>query len=161
MRKLILALVAASSILAACNSEKKTSVEADSSVAMTADTTMAKAAEAFSDGCYAYTKNRDTALLTLKVAGEEVTGDLSYSLYEKDSNKGTIAGEIKGDTIIAEYDFNSEGVRSIREIVFLKKGGKLYEGFGEVETKGMKAIFKDRASLKFEGSIVFDPEACK
>ena len=106
-------------------------------------------------------KNRDTASLTLKIAGEEITGDLSYSLYEKDSNKGTIAGEIKGDTIIAEYDFNSEGVRSIREIVFLKKGDKLYEGYGEAETKGMKTMFKNRAQLNFKDGIIFDPTTCK
>lgn len=99
--------------------------------------------------------------MTLKVANEEITGDLSYKLYEKDSNKGTIAGEIKGDTIIAEYDFNSEGVRSIREIVFLKKNGKLYEGFGEVETKGTKTLFKNRANLNFDGGLVFDPADCK
>lgn len=69
--------------------------------------------------------------------------------------------EIEGDTIIAEYDFNSEGARSIREIVFLKKDGKLYEGFGDVETKGTKVVFKNRAALKFDGGLVFDPTACK
>ena len=161
MRKFILSLVAASSVLAACNSEVKTTANVDSSVAIPADTSSTEIAESFSDGCYAYIKNRDTASLTLKVANDEVTGDLSYKLFEKDSNKGTIAGEIKGDTIIAEYDFNSEGARSIREIVFLKKNGKLYEGFGEVETKGMKTIFKNRANLKFDGGLVFDPADCK
>jgi hypothetical protein len=148
MRKLILTLVVASTVLAACNSEEKTTATADSLTAAPADTSIVQTAQTFSDGCYAYIKNRDTASLNLKVAGEEITGDLSYKLFEKDSNKGTIAGEIKGDTIIAEYDFNSEGTRSIREIVFLKKDGKLYEGYGEVETKGTKVVFKNRAACK-------------
>jgi uncharacterized protein YcfL len=161
MRKFILSLVAASSVLAACNSEEKTTTNTDSSVVIPADTSTTEIAEIFSDGCYAYIKNRDTASLTLKVANEEVTGDLNYNWYEKDRNKGTIAGEIKGDTIIAEYDFQSEGTRSIREIVLLKKNGKLYEGFGEVETKGMKTIFKNRASLKFDDGIEFNPVDCK
>jgi thioredoxin-related protein len=161
MRKLILTLLAASSLLAACNSENKTTQATDISVATSADTNNVQTAQTFSDGCYAYIKNRDTALLSLKVAGEEITGDLSYKLYEKDSNKGTIAGEIKGDTIIAEYDFNSEGVRSIREIVFLKRDGKLYEGFGEVETKGTKTMFRNRASLKFDEGLIFDASDCK
>jgi hypothetical protein len=161
MKKFILTFVAASALLAACNNEEKTVARADSTVVIPADTTVAKTPEPFRDGCYEYVKNRDTASLTLKLAGEEITGDLSYKLFEKDSNKGTIAGEIKGDTIIAEYDFNSEGTRSIREIVFLKKDGKLYEGFGEVQTKGMKTVFKNRADLKFEESIVFDPTDCK
>jgi hypothetical protein len=161
MKKFILTFVAASALLAACNNEEKTVATADSTVVIPTDTTVAKTPEPFRDGCYAYVKNRDTASLTLRLAGEEITGDLSYKLFEKDSNKGTIAGEIKGDTIIAEYDFNSEGTRSIREIVFLKKDGKLYEGFGEVETKGMKTVFKNRADLKFEESIVFDSTDCK
>ena len=161
MRKYILTIITASALLAACNSEEKKAATADSSVVIPADTTVAKTPEPFRDGCYEYVKNRDTASLTLKLAGEEITGNLSYKLFEKDSNKGTIAGEIKGDTIIAEYDFNSEGARSIREIVLLKKDGKLYEGFGEVETKGMKTVFKNRADLKFEESIVFDPADCK
>jgi thioredoxin-related protein len=161
MRKLILTLIAVSSILAACNSEEKRGDVTDSSVARPADASVVEKAEAFSDGCYAYKKNRDTATLTLRVAGEEITGDLRYKLYEKDSNQGTIAGEIKGDTIIAEYDFNSEGVRSIREIVFLKKDGRLYEGSGEVETKGSKVLFKNRASLKFDEGLIFDPANCK
>ncbi|MEJ7560171.1 MAG: hypothetical protein WKF66_17815 [Pedobacter sp.] len=161
MRKLVLTLLAASSLLAACNSEEKTSETTDSSVAAAVDTNSVQTAQAFSDGCYTYIKNRDTASLTLKVAGEEITGDLNYKLYEKDSNKGTIAGEIKGDTIIAEYDFYSEGARSIRELVFLKKDGKLYEGFGDVETKGTKTVYKNRASLKFNGGLVFDAADCK
>jgi len=161
MRKLILTLVAASTLLAACNNEKKTETITDSATVNPVDTTVTANDQNFANGCYAYIKNRDTASLTLKVDGEEVTGDLSYKLFEKDSNKGTIAGEFKGDTIIAEYDFNSEGVRSIREIVFLKKDGKLYEGFGDVETKGTKVVFKNRATLKFDGGLVFDPTACK
>jgi hypothetical protein len=161
MRKLIVTFLALSAMLTACNNENKTSSTADSSTAITADTARVQSDQSFTDGCYAYIKNRDTALLTLRVAGEEITGDLSYKLYEKDSNKGTIAGEIKGDTIIAEYDFNSEGTRSIREIVFLKKDGKLYEGFGEVQEKGTKTIFKNRANLKFEEGLVFDSADCK
>jgi hypothetical protein len=161
MRKLILTFVTASALLSACTNDKKADTVTDTVVAIPADTLAAPATEPYADGCYAYMKNRDTASLALKIAGEEITGDLSYSLYEKDSNKGTIAGEIKGDTIIAEYDFNSEGVRSIREIVFLKKGDKLYEGYGEVETKGMKTMFKNRAQLNFKDGIIFDPTTCK
>jgi len=86
---------------------------------------------------------------------------LSYSLFEKDSNKGTISGEVKGDTILAEYNFDSEGMRSTREVVFLKRDRKLYEGFGEVEEKNGKTVFKDRSKLKFGDAIVFSLTDCK
>lgn len=32
----------------------------------------------------------------------EVNGKLAYSFYQKDRNEGTIVGNIKGDTLIAD-----------------------------------------------------------
>lgn len=112
--------------------------------------------------CYQYIQNRDTATLQLKITGDELTGELNYNLFEKDKNKGKIAGELKGDTIIAEYTFDSEGLRSVREVIFVKKAdGKLYEGFGEVEEKGGKTVFKNRSALKFDQGMAFSKADCK
>jgi len=111
--------------------------------------------------CYAYYKNRDTATLKLITSAGKVSGDLRYSLYEKDSNKGTIEGIVKGDTIIADYAFNSEGMQSIRQVVWLRKDGKLLEGFGEQEQVGNKTRFKNIAQLKFADSIEFSAVDCK
>lgn len=150
-------------ISASCTNENKTSKVNDTAQIIAADTTFTatKPQERSSD-CYIYIKNRDTASLKINRAGEELTGDLSYKLFEKDSNKGTIAGEMKGDTIIAEYTFDSEGMRSVREVVFVKKDdGNIYEGTGEVIEKGGKMIFKDRTNLKFSPTIVFTKTNCK
>src|SRR5882757_5341997 len=70
--------------------------------------------------CYYSARNRDTVFLHINVAGNKVTGDLEYNLYEKDKNKGSIQGMLKGDTLIAEYTFLSEGIESVREVAFLK-----------------------------------------
>ena len=161
MKKIALLLISTSAFFAACNSEKAADSTADSNQIIAEDTTFTATEPKSASNCYAYTKNRDTAALELRINGEELTGDLSYTLFEKDSNKGTIAGEVKGDTIIAEYTFDSEGMRSVREVVFLKKDGKLYEGFGPVEEKGGKTLFTNRSLLKFENSIVFSPADCK
>ncbi|MHA4894509.1 hypothetical protein ACXZ1K_07130 [Pedobacter sp. PWIIR3] len=147
--------------ISSCTNDKKAGQQTDTVAKTSKDTTAVVSNDQELGNCYAYIKNRDTAYLNLQIAGEEVTGDLSYKLFEKDSNKGKIAGELKGDTIIAEYTFDSEGMRSVREIVFLHKGGQLIEGFGDVEQKGVKTVFKNRAALKFDNGLVFEKTDCK
>ena len=162
MKKPLLLLAVVAAFVVACNSNKSESSVADSTETAAADTAVhpVEPATTTSTSCYSYTKNRDTANLELKFAGEEVTGNLSYRLFEKDRNNGTIAGEIKGDTIIAEYTFASEGAQSIREVVFLKKGDQWVEGFGDVEEKKGKMTFKNRAALKFSDAITFSKTDC-
>ncbi|WP_199120706.1 hypothetical protein [Pedobacter sp. ASV28] len=111
--------------------------------------------------CYAYIKGKDTATLTLLTSGMVSTGELHYKWFEKDNNSGTIAGEMHGDTLIASYTFNAEGKQSSRQVVFLKRGDQLLEGFGEVTEKEGKVIFKDVSKLNFGQALVFEQVACK
>lgn len=163
MKKSILLLAGIAMFAAACNNNNTDGKSADSTSVTSVDTSLTPSVPVHEkiSQCYIYTKNRDTAKLKINTENDELTGDLSYNLFEKDSNKGTISGEIKGDTILAEYIFDSEGMRSTREIVFLKRDGKLYEGFGEVEEKNGKTVFKNRAKLKFGDAIVFSLTNCK
>lgn len=111
--------------------------------------------------CYAYYKNRDTVELSIGARGQQISGTLKYQLFEKDRNNGTITGEIKGDTLLANYTFNSEGMESQRQVAFLRKGDQLVEGYAEVEEKDGKTVFKDTKNLKFGSGIVLDVVACK
>lgn len=153
----------AAALFGACTSENKRTNAADSSEIIAEDTTFTatKAPSAAGSECYTYVNNKDTVSMELKIAGEEYTGKLSYSFFEKDRNSGTFSGEMKGDTLIAEYIFDSEGMRSVREVVFLKKEGKLLEGYGESIEKGGKMIFKDRSKLNFGTAVVLSGTACK
>jgi hypothetical protein len=163
MKKSLLLLTAIAMFASACNSGNTDDKSVDSTSVTSIDTSLTPSVpvqEKISE-CYIYTKNRDTAKLKINTENEELTGDLSYNLFEKDSNKGTISGEVKGDTILAEYTFDSEGMRSTREVVFLKRDRKLYEGFGEVQEKNGKTVFKDRTKLKFGDAIVFSLTDCK
>jgi hypothetical protein len=149
-------------ITAACTNENKSKQAGDTAEVIAVDTTFTAAnPKNLRSDCYVYIKNRDTANLKINIEGEELTGELSYKLFEKDSNTGKIAGEMRGDTIIAEYTFDSEGMRSVREVAFLKKAdGNIYEGFGEVMEKDGKMIFKNHSALKFD-SMVFTKTDCK
>lgn len=110
--------------------------------------------------CYAYIKNRDTANLNFTTTNGIIVGELAYKLYEKDSNKGMVEGEMKGDTLLLDYTFNSEGKESERQVIFIKKGNQLFEGFGDMEEKNGKFVFKDVPNLKFKGGIIFNKIDC-
>lgn len=161
-RTSFLFLAAAAGLLTACNSENADKKTADSTELIAEDTTFTatKPAEGNSTECYTYTKSRDTIAMKLNIAGEEYTGELDYRFFEKDKSKGTFAGEMKGDTLIAEYTFDAEGMRSVREVVFLRKNGNLVEGFGDVDEKGDKVIFKDRSKLSFGDAVVLTKQPC-
>ena len=157
MKNIIPILGAAALLMASCQggTAKKTQAKIDSTIVTNAT------ASPDSIRCYQYIKDRDTAILSLKTEDNKVTGTLGYNLYEKDKNAGTIAGIVKGDTIIANYTFQSEGKTSIREVAFLKKGDQLIEGFGDVQEIKEETKFKDLSKLKFDGSMTFDKIDCK
>jgi hypothetical protein len=161
-RTSFLFLAITAGLLGACNSENSDKKTADSTELIAEDTTFTatKPAEGNSTECYTSAKNRDTVIMKLNIAGEEYTGELDYRFFEKDKSKGTFAGEMKGDTLIAEYTFDAEGMRSVREVVFLKKNGNLIEGFGDVEEKGAKVMFKDRSKLTFGDVVVLAKHPC-
>jgi len=102
--------------------------------------------------CFQFIQDKDTTQLSFNIQDHKVTGTLMYNLYEKDKNQGSIEGLIKGDTLIADYNFTSEGVSSIRQVVFLKQGDQWIEGYGEVEDKGGAVKFKDLSTLTFDNS---------
>ncbi len=110
--------------------------------------------------CYQYISDKDTVLLALTNAGDTVSGNLKYSLYEKDGNDGTVKGAMKGDTLIADYTFRSEGKESVREVTFLKKGQAFIEGFGDSKEVNGKMIFANRQALHYDG-FVLGREKCK
>ena len=100
-------------------------------------------------GCYIMIQGKDTATLELTVADSTVSGNLNFKRFEKDSNQGTIDGVIRDGLILANYAFQSEGRRSVREVVFLMRGESLLEGYGEIEVKGDSAKFVNITGLKF------------
>jgi len=163
MKRSFLFLALAAGLAAGCSSDQKGTATADSNELIAEDTTFTATAPAGGETteCYAFVKNRDTVAMTLHVKGEEYTGELRYNFYEKDKNSGTFSGEMKGDTLISEYIFDAEGLRSVREAVFLRKDGKLYEGFGETEEKSGKVRFRDRSKLDFGNAVVLSRVSCE
>ena len=113
------------------------------------------------DACYISTFNKDTAYLKLTIHNNEVSGNLVYDRFEKDGNVGTIKGRVQDSLIIADYTFQSEGMTSVREVVFKIKDESLIEGFGDIVMKGDTAVFKNITQLKFQDEQPFVKEECK
>jgi len=154
MKRSIILFTALAGLISAC--QNKTAEQTADSLATSPDTVNKD-----SKACYVYIKNRDTVSLSYTLAGNAIAGQLSYNLFEKDKNSGTIAGVIKGDTILADYTALGEGTTSVRQVAFLKKGDQLLEGYGDSEDKGGKTVFKDLHALKFGGSIDLSATDCK
>jgi hypothetical protein len=132
----------------------------DSQTADTSSNASLPSAVAFSE-CYVYETAKDSASLRIDIAEDQMAvGELSYSLFEKDRNRGKIMGVISGDTLVARYTFTAEGQESVREVVFLKKGSGWVEGFGEVKDSAGVMIFSDRSKLDFEKGMHFEPVEC-
>ncbi|MFV8270212.1 hypothetical protein ACNQGP_09790 [Flavobacterium sp. GT2N3] len=157
MKKVILLSVVFMSVFVSCKKEK----EMEESPISSEEIVVVE--EAASEECYSAIMKTDTVYMSLKVKGNQITsGKLSYNYFEKDKNEGTLAGEIKGDTLFAEYTFMSEGVTSNRQVVFLKKGNTYVEGYGDiVDDNNGNVIFKDIKQLNFEGNVVLSKIDCK
>ncbi|MFV8225998.1 hypothetical protein [Christiangramia aquimixticola] len=95
--------------------------------------------------CYGYLKDRDTIYMALHIKNDTlIEGDLSYSLNEKDSQKGSIRGRLKGDSLFADYTFSAEGKNSIREVFFLRTGKGFMEGSTASIQKKNRMVFTNK-----------------
>ncbi|HEA31215.1 MAG TPA: hypothetical protein ENH91_14695 [Leeuwenhoekiella sp.] len=109
-------------------------------------------------GCYVYDSNGNTVTMEITKVGKVVTGNLDMAYSEKDANTGTFLGTLKGDTLIGTYTFNSEGVKSKREIAFLVKNDQLIEGYGELNDDGTR--FNNSKVIAYSSKMPLKKAAC-
>ena len=145
-------IIAATLLLVSCNKSQEKEIEVEPLKLPTAE----KAAFE----CFELKNEGDTITLKISHHAGEVGGDLVYKWRERDRNVGTISGRFSGDTLIADYTFESEGMTSIREAVFVRKGNTLVQGHGEMEEKNDIMIFKNKSNLIFDNSIVLTEVEC-
>ncbi|WP_439488626.1 hypothetical protein [Algoriphagus sp.] len=116
--------------------------------------------EALNTECFQYVGERDTVLLTTTIDGTNLTGTLDYSFFEKDKNSGTIEGEIRGDLLIAEYTFQSEGQTSKRQVVFKNTDEGWKEGYGDMKAVDGIPVQVNIDSLDFSHAMALIPVPC-
>lgn len=140
----------------ACNNNGKSSPEINS------DTVVNNTAvvDSVSSGCYSQIIQRDTSLLQIEQKGSTATGTLSYNIYQKDRNDGTLQAEVTGDIIKGWYLFKSEGIISVREIAWKINADELWPATGEVIQRNDTTLFAQPDKLKFDNSRPFKKVAC-
>ena len=104
--------------------------------------------------CYAFHEGGSSIELQLEVTGDAVSGNLLYSLAEKDKNTGTIKGTVKGNTVDAYYTFSSEGTTSVREVIFQWVDNSLIEGIGEHIERNDTSFYENKKKVTFTDSKV-------
>ena len=149
MKKSPVIIVLIFALMSSCNDQSTQPISADVKTVVSAD------------ACYLYSTDKDTVSLQITAAADLVSGTLTYRLYAKDRNDGTIQGRMKEDTLYADYRFSSEGMESTREVVFLRKDNILTEGYGEMMEKDGKMAFKNRQEITFGNGIVLQKTECK
>ena len=102
--------------------------------------------------CYAGTNGKDSFFMKMEVFPNVVTGKLDYDFAEKDRNNGEFDGVLKGDTLLADYTFRSEGISSTRQVAFLIRDSSVVEGYGPMEEKDGKMVFTGGSTLTFSGT---------
>ncbi|PST82389.1 hypothetical protein C7T94_16570 [Pedobacter yulinensis] len=156
MKKVLLAAACALGVAVGCNNDRKPTSNTE-----LADSSTAKSDSPIEEAkCYTYIKGKDTAQVHLITKDQAVTGHMLVSFFEKDRNSGALTGRIVGDTIIADYKFMSEGVESVRQVAFLKQGGKLVEGYAEITEQDGKMVFKNTHDLKFDSKFPLTETEC-
>lgn len=114
-------------------------------------------------GCYTAILDRDTSELVLQhLAGAtSISGELEITNFEKDTNNGTLNGEVKDDLIVGWYKFFSEGKSSVRQIVFKIEGDSLLEGYGDTTMSGDTIMFSNIVALNYLKDKPFVKRDCE
>ena len=143
----------------ACNNNGKSSAEINSDTVVN-NTAATAIIDSLSSGCFSQVVDRDTALLQIQQKGNTVNGTLSYNIYQKDRNDGTLQAEVSGDIIKGWYLFKSEGIISVREVSWKINGEELWPAMGEMIPKNDTMMFAQPAKLRYENSRPFKKVPC-
>lgn len=127
------------------------------------DTTVVEQPTASIVGCYvARTPSKDVYTLNVQSQiGDNVSGNLAFKNFEKDSSSGTFIGTYKDGILLGDYSFRSEGMDSVMQVAFKKSGNDFVRGYGDLNSGGTR--FTDTSKLTYDPSSplsLFKKEGC-
>ena len=128
--------------------KKQSSAEASSSTAADSTSVDSNKSSAVVT-CYEEIAGQDTFRLRIERTGSAARGTLEYLFFEKDEATGDFFGQMKGDTLIADYAFMSEGVSSLRQIAFILFRDKAVEGNGPSKEENGMMVFENPGALTY------------
>lgn len=111
-------------------------------------------------GCYTQIFKRDTVTMQIDITGNNATGPLTYKLYEKDMNDGSVKAVLSDSVIMGWYLFRSEGVMSVRQVAWRVKPGQLLPATGDVMQRNDSTVFSNPDKLRFDDKNPFVKVRC-
>ncbi|MCZ8089868.1 hypothetical protein [Flavobacterium sp.] len=105
-----------------------------------------------------YDQNNTRIEIKLQLIKKKASRTIEYALAKKDRNTGTFKGTFENNIFIADYTFQSEGKKSVRQIAFQLQDDQLVEGCGEVTADGTKLI--DISKIKFNSTMPLTKTNC-
>lgn len=112
-------------------------------------------------GCFHMHKNGDVVTFSIQQEDGYLQGRMSHAFAGKDKSSGSVKGNMSGDTLIADYVFDAEGRKSVREVALLRIDDTWVEGFGPAEERNGKMVFISRRGLSFKNGLVLAREDCE
>lgn len=109
-------------------------------------------------GCYTYNENGSMVNMEITKADNPVEGNLTYALAEKDKNTGTFKGEFNDGKLVGDYNYQSEGKESTRQVAFMLKDNQLVEGYGDLNEDG--TMFTDVNSINYSSTMPLTKTDC-
>lgn len=115
------------------------------------------------DECFVSIVGKDTATLRINDLNGKVEGKLNLKFAKKDDMKGEITGIFQGDTLFADFTYKmGDGEEVFKNpAAFLRRDGKLYQGYGEIVTQYGRTFFKKEVPITFDQGFVFEPVECQ
>jgi hypothetical protein len=136
-------------ILAACNNSS------DHDGSSNADTinTIENNASAHMDysGCYRQVIARDTILLQLVQNNDQFRGKMEFDNFEKDASHGLVKGHTEKGNIVLWYDFTSEGMQSVMEVILKPDSSQMIRAVSDIRNRG-DTVLLQHDKLNFDPS---------
>ena len=112
-------------------------------------------------GCYRAVQGQDTILLQLTGSDSTISGTMQYDNYGIDGNIGTLQATVRNNRLQGYFRFFSEGMWSVREVIFEKRQNQLLQAdTRQMTSSGDTVVFSNPQLLNWDTQRPFVPVNC-
>lgn len=113
-------------------------------------------------GCYILQQDKNVYTLALQAQnGPSVAGTMHYDNFQFDDSSGVFVGNYENSILLGNYSFSSEGMNSVRQLIWKRSGNDFVEGSGDYTTVANKQIFVNPNSVTWNKDRTFVQSPCQ
>jgi hypothetical protein len=106
-------------------------------------------------GCYRQIIGRDTILLQLVQDNDRFTGKMEFDNYEKDASHGLVKGHLENGNIVLWYDFTSEGMQSVMEVILKPVSSHMIRAVSSITNRADTVLLQhDKLNFDLSNSLI-------